>query len=82
MRAWVDDFVNWYNAEHRHSGIKYLTPNQRHYGAADAICFIRQQAYELARQHHPRRWARALRDWSQPQIVQVNHPRATEVVAA
>jgi len=75
VRAWVDDFVDWYNAEHRHSGIKYVTPNQRHYGKADAICSIRQQTYEQARQQHPRRWSRPPRDWSQPQIVRVNHLR-------
>lgn len=46
VRAWVDEFVDWYNAEHRHSGIKYVTPNQRHDGEADAICSIRQQTYE------------------------------------
>jgi len=82
VRAWVDGFVDWYNAEHRHSGIKYVTPNQRHYGEADAICSIRQQTYEQARLRHPRRWARAPRDWSQPQIVQVNHPRPEQTVAA
>jgi len=82
VRAWVDGFVEWYNAEHRHSGIKYVTPNQRHYGEADAICSIRQQTYEQARQRHPRCRARPPRDWSQPQIVQVNHPRPQEAVAA
>ena len=34
VRAWVDGFVVWYKAEHRHSGIKDVTPNQRHYGEA------------------------------------------------
>lgn len=28
VKAWVDGFVDWYNSEHRHSGIKYVTPNQ------------------------------------------------------
>jgi transposase InsO family protein len=82
VRAWVDVFVDWYNAEHRHSGIKYVTPNQRHYGEADAICSARQQTYEQARQKHPRRWARPPRDWSQPVIVRVNHPRPQETAAA
>lgn len=81
-RAWVDGFLDWYNAEHRHGGIKYVTPNQRHTGEADAICSIRQETYEQARQRHPRRWARPPRDWSQPQIVQVNHPRPQEAVAS
>lgn len=82
VRAWVDGFVDWYNTEHRHSGIKYVTPNQRHYGEADAICSIRQQTYEQARQRHPQRWARSPRDWSQPQTVRVNRPRPQDAVAA
>ena len=48
VRCWVDGFVEWYNGGHRHSGIKYVTPNQRHYGEADEICAIRQQTYEKA----------------------------------
>ncbi|WP_404935996.1 integrase core domain-containing protein [Providencia stuartii] len=31
-RAWVTRFVNWYNLEHRHSGIKYVTLDERHKG--------------------------------------------------
>ena len=34
VREWVDQFIAWYNTEHRHSGIKYVTPNQRHFGLA------------------------------------------------
>jgi transposase InsO family protein len=82
VKAWVDGFVDWYNAEHRHSGIKYVTPNQRHYGQADAICAIRQQTYEEARQRHPQRWSRQPRDWSQPQVVSINQPRVQNSVAA
>ena len=75
VRAWVDTFVDWYNTQHRHSGIQYVTPDQRHFGQADAICAKRQQTYEQARQQHPQRWSRTTRDWSQPQIVAINHPR-------
>ncbi len=35
---WVAAFVDWYNHRHRHSGIKFVTPHQRHRGAATAIC--------------------------------------------
>jgi putative transposase len=31
VREWVDQFTAWYNEEHRHSGIKYVTPNQRYF---------------------------------------------------
>jgi putative transposase len=30
--SWVDEFVAWYNDEQRHSGIRYVTPNERHEG--------------------------------------------------
>jgi len=74
-------FVERFNAEHRHSGIKYVTPNQRHHCEADAICSV-PQASRQARQQHPRRLARPPREWSQQQIVRVIHPRPQEAVAA
>ena len=82
VRAWVEGFVEWYNTEHRHSGIKYVTPNQRHYGQTDAICAIRQQTYEQAVLLNPQRWSKGPRDWKQPEVVEVNHPRRMQSKAA
>ena len=65
-----------------HSGIKYVTTNQRHYGKSDAICAILQQTYAEARAMHPQRWSRPPRDWSQPEIVRINHPRPQKPLAA
>lgn len=31
-RQWVAGFVDWYNGEHRHSAIQFVTPAQRHAG--------------------------------------------------
>ena len=75
VREWVDQFIAWYNEEHRHSGIKYVTPNQRHFGLADNICEIRQSTYEEAKRKHPKRWSRPIKNWQQPEIVKINHPR-------
>ena len=36
-RTWAAEFVRWYNLEHRHSGIRYVTPEQRHCGEDHAI---------------------------------------------
>jgi hypothetical protein len=70
----VATFVSWYNDQHRHSGIRFVTPAQRHCGQADAICRHRASVYEQARQRHPRRWSRSTRCWRQPEVVWINQP--------
>lgn len=74
-RQWILAFVTWYNSEHRHSGIKYVTPDQRHHGKADAICRQRTRTYEKAYVLHPARWSRHIRCWKQPEAVWINQPR-------
>jgi len=71
---WVASFVDWYNHRHRHSGIKFVTPHQRHSGQAVEICRHRSVVYEQARQRNPRRWTRSTRCWRQPEVVWINPP--------
>ena len=71
---WVASFVDWYNHRHRHSGIKFVTPQQRHGGQAVEICRHRTGVYERARQLNPRRWSRSTRCWHQPEVVWINQP--------
>lgn len=71
-RIWVKEFVKWYNYEHRHSRIKFLTPHQRHSGQEDEILSKRHQTYEAAKAKHPERWTRTTRDWSIPKEVWLN----------
>jgi transposase InsO family protein len=71
---WVCAFVDWYNHQHRHSGIRFVTPDQRHSGQAEEICRHRARIYEQARQRHPRRWSRSTRCWRQPEVVWINPP--------
>lgn len=63
-RAWVEDFVRWYNEEHRHSGIRYVTPAERHDGLDVAILAQRVLVYEKARRERPDRWSRGTRNWT------------------
>jgi putative transposase len=56
-RRWVGDFVYWYNHEHRHSGIKFVTPAQRHAGKDTEILAKRAQVYLAAKARHPERWS-------------------------
>jgi transposase InsO family protein len=77
---WVAGFVDWYNHQHRHSGIRFVTPAQRHSGEAVEICRHRARVYDLARQRHPRRWSRSTRCWRQPSVVWINPPPADNTV--
>ena len=45
ISEWVDQFIGWYNTEHRHSGIKYVKSNQCHFGLAVEICEVRKSTY-------------------------------------
>lgn len=71
---WAAAFVEWYVHEHRHSAIRFVTPQQRHSGEAAAICHQRTLVYEQARERHPRRWSQAVRCWRQPDVVWINEP--------
>ena len=55
-RRWYADFVNWYNTEHLHSGIGYVTPRQRRTGEAEKIYELRNKTLADARQRNPLRW--------------------------
>jgi putative transposase len=71
-RDWVMRFVDWYNNHHHHSGIKFVTPNERHNGIAADIIANREIVYAAARQRNPMRWTRGLRNWRLPQLVALN----------
>ena len=71
-RAWVREFVRWYNYEHRHSGIGFVTPMQRRRGEDGRIMEVRTATYEAAREAHPERWSRNIRNWEQVTEVVLN----------
>lgn len=71
-RQWVTRFVSWYNTEHRHSAIRYVTPDQRHAGADVAILARRRRVYERARQRTPGRWSGTIRNWAPIAAVLLN----------
>jgi transposase InsO family protein len=71
-RTWVAGFAQWYNEEHRHSGIRFVTPAERHRGEDQAILEHRKAVYQAARQAHPERWAGNIRNWDRPVSVSLN----------
>ena len=86
-RQWVLRFVHWYNEEHCHSGLKYVTPGQRHRGQAGSLLAHRRAVYEAAKASKPQRWAGEIRNWHLDDVVYLNPERkqtspATQPIAA
>lgn len=62
-RSWVGSFVSWYNKVHKHSGIKYVTPEERHNGLDKQILLNRKATYIKAQRENPSRWQNNIRNW-------------------
>jgi putative transposase len=77
-RAWVAGFVAWYNGEHLHSSIRYVTPDDRHAARDVAILAKRHAVYSAAYSRTPRRWSRHTRNWTPVGAVSLN-PITAEV---
>ena len=81
-RAWVAAFVDWYNLEHRHSAINYVTPEQRHSGRHLAILQRRDDVYAQARKRHPSRWSGPTRAWKPSKEVHLNPDRTHDTMSS
>jgi putative transposase len=81
-REWSARFVQWYNHEHRHSGIRYVTPAQRHAGQDGPVLAARHAVYQDARKRNPQRWSGPTRNWTPVGVVTLNPERDTVVRAA
>lgn len=71
-RDWVKGFVQWYNNDHCHSGIKFVTPAQRHSGKDVEILAQRKQVYQKAKTQNPERWSGEIKNWDQIKEVYLN----------
>lgn len=74
-RSWVRDFIRWYNHEHRHSRIRFVTPAQRHRGEDQEVLANRHALYQQARHQHPHRWSGNTRNWQPIGAVTLNPER-------
>jgi len=83
-RRWASELVHWYNEEHRHSAIGFVTPNQRHAGLDRDMLQERKMVYERARRTNPLRWSSGTRNWRHVDCVHLNPetpPQAKETEA-
>ena len=74
-RIWVDKFTRWYNEEHRHSGIRYVTPGERHRGEDRSLLKQRDELYRQAQKIHQERWSGKTRNWQPEGQVTLNPER-------
>jgi len=74
----VDQFVTWYNTVHLHSAIRFVTPDDRHYGREPAILANRHRVYQKARQRRPDRWTKNTRNWNPVRLVFLNPEKNKE----
>jgi transposase InsO family protein len=77
-RQWVGLFVKWYNEEHLHSAIRYVTPSQRHNGEDTDILTNRQRAYQKMKQRRKERWSGSTRNWEPITKVWLDCPKDAE----
>ena len=75
-RQWVTGLAEWYNHEHRHRAIRFVTPAQRHEGIDENLLANRKVVYEAARARHPHRWSGSTRNWQRIQAVHLNPDKA------
>jgi putative transposase len=78
-RDWASQFVHWYIVEHLQSGIRYVSPNQRHAGQNHEILAARHHLYLVAQAANPRRWTRNTRNWTPIGAVTLN-PEKPELI--
>lgn len=68
-RAWAAGFVHWYNVDHHHSGIRYVSPAERHDGRDVAILAARHALYLDSRKRNSARWSGNARNWTHIEVV-------------
>ncbi len=71
-RTWVGGFISWYNNEHRHSAISFVTPNERHERVDIHLLEQRRVVYRAAKLRHPERWSGPIRAWKYIDQVHLN----------
>lgn len=77
-RQWMLKFEQFYNHEHRHSSIRFVTPVQRHERRDQKILKHRDQVYSKAREANPSRWSGQTRNWQPVGAVALNPERIPE----
>jgi putative transposase len=72
--------MHWYNHEHRHSGLGYLTPAMVHHGRVSELLDSRRVVLAAAHAQHPDRFVnKAPEPLAPPREVWINRPTGQEI---
>lgn len=75
----VAEFVKWYNEDHLHSAIHWVTPESRHKGEDLALLENRIRVYNLAKMRNPLRWSGKIRNWNRINWVSLNPEKPEKI---
>ena len=79
-RAFSQPFFNWYNKDHRHSGIALMTPEQVHYGLNKQVFDFRSKVLLKAFRRNPMRFkGKVPKPYDLPEAVWINRPSTDEI---
>lgn len=79
-RRFCRPFFHWYNYEHYHSGIGFLTPASLHYGQAAALLDQRNIVLQAAYEAHPERFVNGPPTAPEPpSAVWINPPKEASI---
>jgi putative transposase len=78
-RDWVDDFVGWYNTEHKHSKLNFVTPAERHARQDSKTLAKRKQVLENAKAANPNCWSQSVRNCEPIGVVMLNLDKAENI---
>jgi putative transposase len=76
-QAWVKSSAGWYNGEHLHRAIRFVTPSARHTGHVRATLVNRARLYANAWAQNPHRWSGKTRNWQPDGPVWLDRERET-----
>ena len=80
-RQWAHQLITWYNQQHRHSSLRFVTPEQKHNGQDVFLLAGRKHLYEAKRSEKPERWIqKKTRNWEPVRSETLNpiNPRTLE----
>ena len=78
-RSFCDRFFEYYNHEHRHSGIGLHTPADVHFGMADVVREKRQDVLDAAYAAMPGRFRRPPQAPRIPEVFWINRPEEAPI---